>query len=81
MDSFFGFMKDTGKAFYEFVLFVVTMLTVLSLMVFSPVDTQPLVFTGVLFMGVLWVATGRLLTFISVLLVIGALANKGYFNW
>lgn len=81
MDSFFGFVKDTGKAFYEFVLFIVTLLAVLSFMVFAPTSIKPMIFAGVLCMGVMFIATGRILTFVSVLLILGGLANGGYFNW
>tara|TARA_Y100000592_G_scaffold101037_1_gene184856 strand:+ start:68192 stop:68437 length:246 start_codon:yes stop_codon:yes gene_type:complete len=81
MESFFGFLKDTGKAFYEFVLFIVTLFTVLSLLVFAPADIKPLILAGILCMGVMFVATGRLLTFVAILLITVGLANGGHFNW
>lgn len=81
METFFGFLKDTGKALYEFVLFLVTMLAVLCLMVFAPVAIKPMVFAGILCMGVMFIASGRLLTFVSVLLILGGLANSGHLNW
>tara|TARA_B100001094_G_C18006309_1_gene707807 strand:+ start:227 stop:472 length:246 start_codon:yes stop_codon:yes gene_type:complete len=81
MESFFGFIKDTGKGLYEFVLYLVTMLLVLAFMVFAPVTIKPMVFLGVFFLAIAWLATGRVLTFCSILLMLGTLAHHGHLNW
>ena len=81
MESFFDLVKNTGKGFYEFVLFLFTMVFCLAVSVFVPVEWRPHSFLGLVIISVLALANARIITFICIFAMFWGLSHHGYFDW
>lgn len=79
MESFFDFLKGSGKAVYESYLYLVTMLFCMSVVLFVPSTHDILAILAVLTVSTIALATGRMVTFLSTMLLIGYLGSIGHF--